>query len=189
MNTIVVVHRAQKVASRIRMAILLWLSGALVSSPLNAAREASGDWFWSADNPDAFYAGTVNDSSLALGQFCYPKLDTCVFAFDLGTKCVRNRKSPAIVSTDVGAEAIELVCGDHFERQILIAKNFKVVDEFVRRSKIFGIAVPLDGNEFKVVRFSLVGSTRALDRMRREAERVQALRRGIPKANPAEEIL
>jgi hypothetical protein len=50
-------------------------------------------------------------------------------------------------------------------------ENFDHVDTLVRGSRCTGIAFPIDGDAFRVLRFSLAGSQAAIARMRGAVER------------------
>ena len=62
------------------------------------------------------------------------------------------------------------------------------IDLIVREGSRFGIVIPLEDGTFKVSRFSLVGSTYAIDLMRAAAEQRMGNQKKTTKA-PAEEYL
>lgn len=55
------------------------------------------------------------------------------------------------------------LCSVNEGRSELILTEFDLIHEIIRKSDVIGIAVPMTLGHFKVVRFSLDGSNRALD--------------------------
>jgi hypothetical protein len=66
-------------------------------------------------------------------------------------------------------------------------KPFDDIDLVVRKAGYFRIAIPMESDQFKVVRFSLVGSTYAVDLMRAASETAIEILR--TKQAPDEEYL
>ena len=79
---------------------------------------------------------------------------------------------PALINSDQGAIHVTLICGHVFEGQnVMYMTPFDDVDLVVRQSSYFRLAMPLESDQFKVSRFSLVGSTYAVDIMRAATEK------------------
>jgi len=135
----------------------------------------SGDWTWSVDG-EFFYAGTVNDAGQMLAQLCYPETGNCVYAVGFNTNCEKDNSYPAMVNTDEGAASIELLCGGKLDDggNLMLPQNFEQMDTLVRKSNRIGFALPMEGDKFKAIRFSLKGSVQALDAMRKFAANANA---------------
>lgn len=146
------------------------LSLGLTASSAQADEFPSGDWTWSVDD-DLFYAGTENDAGQILAQMCTPESGNCVYVVGFSTNCEEDHSYPAMVNTDQGAASIELLCGGKLDEggNLMIAQDFEQMDRFVRESARIGFALPMEGDKFKAIRFSLKGSVPALDAMRKFA--------------------
>ena len=136
----------------------------------------AGDWVWNIDDPEAVHAGTENSAGNVLAQFCYPNDGSCIYVVSMGLDCKEGDSYTALVNTKSGATAIELLCGGEHDGEsgshLLVFQNFEEIDELVRKNSQIGFAIALAEGEFKAVRFSLRGSSQALDLMRRAAERL-----------------
>ena len=139
----------------------------------------SGDWAWSVDDPEMYYAGTENAAGQTLIQLCDPADGTCLYAVGFDTRCDKGDSYPALVNSDAGTAGIELLCGDEMDDggHLMLVKDFDQVDSIIREATRIGFALPMKGDEFKAVRFSLKGSVNAIEAMRKVAER------GAPAAN------
>ena len=133
----------------------------------------SGDWAWSIDGPEMYYAATENSAGQALIQVCDSEDGTCFYAVGFDTTCDEGDSYPALVNADTGAATIELLCGGKFDdgSNMMLVEDFAQIDGIVRKSKRIGFALPMQGDEFKAVRFSLKGSVAAIDAMRKVAAR------------------
>jgi hypothetical protein len=133
----------------------------------------SGDWTWSIDDPAMFYAATENSAGQVLMQLCDIEDGSCLYAVGFDTRCDEGDSYPALVNSDAGTASIELLCGKTLEDggNLMLVKGFDQMDGFVRGAKKIGFALPMQGDEFKAVRFSLKGSVAAIDAMRKIAAR------------------
>ena len=150
----------------------LGLAACLGLSPVAVSAEEfpSGDWAWSIDG-DVFWAGTENDSGQMLAQFCSPENATCYYVVGFDTNCEKDHSYPAMVNTDQGAASIELLCGGELDSggNLMVVQDFEQMDTLVRKSTRIGFALPMEGDKFKAIRFSLNGSVQAIDAMRKFA--------------------
>jgi hypothetical protein len=170
------------------MAILGVLACALFSAVALAEDVRSGDWTWSIDDPDIFYAGTENAAGNALMQFCYTDEGSCVYAVGFDMQCEEGSSYPALVNTDVSAASIDLLCGSELDdgSNFMFVKDFDQIDGLIRKAGQIGFALPMKGDEFKAVRFSLKGSVAAIDAMRTIAERGARVNGDVKKARDSE---
>lgn len=161
----------------------------LVAPSVSAQLYTSGDWYWSDQDPDFYFAATKNSSNHVLGQYCYFKSASCVYLVGLGVDCEIGDEYAALVNSDAGSAHISLACTHQYEnRYILGIYPFEDIDKVVRKANDIGIVIPLEGDEFKVGRFSLRGSVNALDRMR-EAAKEKMSKNPTPTNKPDEEYL
>lgn len=151
------------------LALLLAIPTFVTAAPEHEA----GDWVYEAENDgsDVLFAATENAAGQTLLQLCYVESKTCIYAVDFEITCEEDARYPALVNTDVGAKSIVFVCSKLQETHTLVATEFDAIDGLVRSGKRIGFAIPMEGDQFKAVRFSLVGATRALDSMRAATDR------------------
>ena len=170
--------------------VVLGLAIFSIVQPAQAGEIKSKDWTWNIDDTDSVYAATMNSADHMLAQFCYPETGKCLYAVAFGTNCEEGSKYPALVNADEGAYYIELVCGDKMDGQhLMFVSDFDQIDKIVRSSERIGIVMPMQGDEFKAVRFSLRGATEALDSMRSAAQKLHARQSSKPSVRPAVERL
>lgn len=150
------------------MSRLIWISLIwLVALSVHAEIKANKDWFWDTSKQDFAYAATANDEGHILGQYCYYANGTCVYVVTLGIKCSQGAEYPALINSNIGAMEVRLVCGHKTGNEYAFyLKSFKSIDDAVRQARYLGFAVAMDSGKFKVVRFSLSGSTYAIEMMR-----------------------
>lgn len=169
-----------------RLAALL--CGGLIASGAFAGEVASGDWAWNVDDPETHWAATGNDAGQMLGQFCYPEKGSCLYAVGFDTTCDEGDSYPALVNSDAGTANITLKCGGDLEdgANLMLVEDFDQLDALIRKSKRIGFALPMQGDEFKAVRFSLRGSVPALDAMRKFAEHGRSRNPDVKQARDSE---
>lgn len=128
----------------------------------------SGDWGRGINPSGSHYALTVNASKSALGQFCSSQ-GNCWYSINVSeVRCDKGARNFGLASSTLGSEPISLRCGDN---NVYLIEDFDEMDVTVRNAANVGIVVPLVGGEFSVSRFSLRGSTYAVDGMRAAAQR------------------
>lgn len=126
------------------------------------------------DGDEGLYAATVNDSSGVLGQYCYTESNNCLWLIATDVTCEQESKYPVLVNADGGSAQMELVCLKFENKPRYAFTDFKKIDEVIRSSSIYiGFAFPMESGHFKVSRFLLGGSLKAITMMRNKAEKNQ----------------
>jgi hypothetical protein len=113
------------------------------------------------------YAATDNSSGSMLAFTC-PFTDDCHYRLITPNTCVEGEKYPGVLSTNKGAISVTLHClsivgWDSNRGGVLGLAPFDNVDLAVREGRDLGIAVPLKNGQFHVSRFSLIGSSAAIN--------------------------
>jgi hypothetical protein len=108
---------------------------------------------------------TVNESGSTLGLLCTNT--DCSFYLRAGITCESGGSYLALINSESGALSHELSCvpltlSGRTEYVILIG-NIESFASTVMRSTTIGFAIPMASGQFKVSRFSLRGSTKALE--------------------------
>src|SRR5581483_11273653 len=104
-----------------------------------------------------------NDSGSTFGFFCYG--DSCTFYVDTNVRCAEKSKTPMLINAESGSTYVVSVCvhlpsGDGRVRYVNTILDTDVL-KAISSGTIIGFAFPLEGGQFKVVRFSLNGAMRA----------------------------
>ena len=161
------------------------------SLPSFAQVQTSKDWHWDLTSSDDYaYAATVNSDGRILGQYCYYSDKSCVYLVSLGIICETGAEYPSILNSNTGAADVRLICGDKYQGEnVFIIKPFDDVDNIVMAANTVGFAVALEEGTFKVVRFSLSGSTHAIKMMRLGAEILSDEKSKIQTKDTSEEYL
>jgi hypothetical protein len=127
-------------------------------------------WATSTDGAGGVYASTVNDSGHILGQYCDPSAGSCYWLLGMSTRCRPGARYPVLVNSDTAAQSLEVGCTGETGGQAgtygLVFTDFEAISNIIAGSHRLGIAFPLKGDQFRVVRFDLVGAPAALAAMR-----------------------
>jgi hypothetical protein len=124
-----------------------------------------GPWSLELDDPELVYALNMNEAGSGLAQTCLPKIDSCVWMLLMSTKCEEGSTYPILANSDAGARHLEVRCNGRFgtsELSMYAFADFKAVDAIVRSARRVGFAVPLQGDQFRVIRFGLEQADAAL---------------------------
>lgn len=137
-----------------------------------AIAQTYGSWTVdTADDKSYLYAATANDSGNVLGEYCYPQQGSCVWILGMATSCEENHTYPMLANADVGAQHLEVVCRGQLPSKLYqyVFTKFDDIDRIVKQGSKVGFAIPLQEDQFRVVRFLLVGATAAIKNMRATA--------------------
>jgi hypothetical protein len=151
----------KEVGMRLVLALIMVL---LLSSNAGAEEKHFGDWIVvRADNGD-MVAGTQQDNfSKALVYLCFKNLNKCAHVLIADIVCEDKNMYPVLVNSEHSALSMNTICSVNDGRSELILTEFDLIHEIIKKSGIIGIAVPMASGHFKVVRFSLNGSIKAMD--------------------------
>lgn len=146
----------------------VWLS--------TAQAQSFGTWdTGTVDSGDALYATTGNDSGNLLGQYCFPADGSCFWLLGMSTGCKEGDQYPVLSNSDAGSAHLEVLCSTQLDNGLYryVFTDFDAIDNIVTKGLRAGFAVPLQGDQFRVVRFDLRGSNRAVAVMKSAAARAQ----------------
>ena len=136
---------------------------ALTSFPLGAVAVGEMDYgSWQAgtvSGGDGTYAGTTNDSGDVFGEYCDYENKNCRWVLLTLAACDKGHTYPALGNTDKGAASLELVCAGEVSsgKYRYFFNNWKDLEALVKTSARFGLAVPMQADQFQVHRFLLNG--------------------------------
>lgn len=131
-----------------------------------------GDWYMApTDDADFFVAFTINDSGSTFGQRCEVASGNCFWIVISKSACETKAKYPALANATSGADGLEIICdgktSDGSFRYIFT--DFSKLNTLVDSGERISFAVPMQGDEVRVMRFSLAGAKKAVDAMRTKA--------------------
>ena len=145
---------------RVRHILLVALLGCC--SAVHAERHVIGDW--ALDVGDGWTeAMTANDASSSFGYYC--TAGACSFYLDLNTSCGANgAHTPVLVNADAGSVQVMATCVNltvnGAPRHVNMFQD-KDIQTAIASGNAIGFAVPIQGGQFKLVRFSLNGAAAA----------------------------
>lgn len=85
--------------------------------------------------------------------------------------CEEGDQYPVLANTDKGAVPIIVHCNARLDGLYrYVFTNFDAINDLVMKGSQIGFAVPLQTDEFRVVRFDLTGSSQAITTMRSAAQ-------------------
>lgn len=151
---------------------LLFLFVVALASASHA--KSAGTWTTGiTDSGELFYAATVNDSGNLLGEYCSPNTGDCIWLLGMRTACKEGDQYPVLANSDAGASHILVYCSAKLDNGLYryVFTEFDAINNIITNGSRLGFAVPLKEDQFRVIRFHLKGSNRALTQMQ-EAVRV-----------------
>jgi hypothetical protein len=157
------------VVAQHKAALVVLLSAASLNV---ASAQSFGNWMFDvADDKSYLYAATSNDSGNILGEYCYPEQGSCVWILGLKTSCEKDHTYPVLANTDMGASHLQITCRGLLSNNLYqyVFTTFDDIDRLVKVGSKIGIAIPLEEDQFRVIRFALVGATAAIKNMRSAA--------------------
>ncbi|MGQ7957099.1 hypothetical protein ACUTAF_05160 [Pseudomonas sp. SP16.1] len=154
--------------------------GFIIALSIFATNASTTEWFgeWATGETEAgtyLYAATVNDSGNLLGQYCSPSDGKCIWLLGMASACKEGDHYPILANSDVGARHIYVYCSERRNNNLYnyVFTDFDAIQEIVTKGIIVGFAVPLQSDKFRVIRFDLAGSNRAILSMQAAVEKAQ----------------
>lgn len=133
----------------------------LLFSEVFAEKLKIGDWVLD-DRSVLKEAFTSNSSGSVFGYFCLA--ESCTFYLHSISSCEVGRKLPVLINCDAGSTYVTGAClklGDKFYNVIADSDLITAISS----GDEIGIAIPLRGGRFKVLRFSLNGAIDAVKKI------------------------
>ncbi len=161
------------------MRLLLFFSFLVSSIALNNSSHAESFGEWHTGTTDSgeklLFAVTANDSGNLLGQYCSPSTGNCIWLIGMNASCKEGDQYPVLANSDKGSAHILVYCNAKLDSGLYsyVFTDFNIINDFIMKGSKIGFAVPLQTDQFRVVRFNLVGSNRAISAMRSTAEKIQ----------------
>jgi hypothetical protein len=141
--------------------MLSFLVMALACARPALADKAFDDWSVGlASDQTMLYASTSNDSDEILGELCFFQGGNCFWVLGMSTKCDEDDRYPILANSSSGARHLEITCMgpiDTPDGDYLYAFDWKEIEAVIKDASWVGLAFPMSGDAFKVVRFSLKG--------------------------------
>jgi hypothetical protein len=148
---------------------------ALASSPAGAREARHGDWI-ADEGRDYTEAYTSNESGSVFGLLCGRG---CLFYLNILHKCDQGSAYPAMINSDAGAYPVELKCFILDKDYIMTFPADGDFADILEAGGTIGFAVPLEGGQFGVSRFSLKGSVDAAAAATQRADSRSGGREGL----------
>jgi len=139
-----------------------------------ATAEGFGSWHASVtDDGESHFAATVNESDNLLGQYCFLKSGNCLWMLGMRTSCKEGDKYAVLANSDTGAAHITVYCNAQLANGLYryVFSEFDAIDNIVKAGLRVGFAVPLETDNFRIVRFDLGGASRTIALMRAAASK------------------
>lgn len=151
------------------MRLIAFILILIASAHASLARaENFGSWFTGKTNNNFVFAATTNDNGHLLGQYCSPETGNCLWILGISTTCKLGDKYPILANSDSGASHLSVHCDEQLEDRKFryVFSKFNDIDSIIKGSLRIGFALPLQSDNFRVIRFDLSGANRAINFMR-----------------------
>lgn len=148
-----------------------------------AQGQTFGNWETSTTGKNLVFALTQSDSGHVLGQWCDFTAGSCFWLLGNRTSCEEGEKYPVLVNSDSGSASLEIHCAGPLPgvpgMYRYLFTDFDSIANLILKSTKIGFAMPLKGDQFRVIRFDLNGAATAVRVMRAAATgRTQPGRQG-----------
>jgi hypothetical protein len=172
-------YRTPRGANRMgikKNATALALAGSLAllcGLPLPARSANLGDWRTGVTtNGKEFFAYTQNDGGQAFGEWCSVDSGYCTWMIGMSAGCDKDLAYPVLANSDVEAESLSMNCSGTVEDTDLSRyafTDFKSVKSLLKDAHVVGFAIPMQSDQFRIVKFSLNGCSDAIAAMEADA--------------------
>ena len=135
-------------------AALLLLSGT------SEAQQRYGAWAVT-ETDYGHIASTTNDSGATLSKVCFNEDQQCLWAVEVANDCDDGTQTPAIVTSAAGGYHITMHCSNNKSGKVNVVSPYDAMQAAIAVNGMVGFAFPLQDGQYRVVRFSLSGSTSA----------------------------
>jgi hypothetical protein len=125
-----------------------------------------GDWKKDFSIQGLQIANTSNSSGATTGVLCNLKNNSCDAYLALNVSCENEHVYPMMINSAVGAFPLTVKCMYFGDLQLYIANEFSSMIEAFESGGEIGFAMPMQGGQYRVVRFSTVGATAAIKEVR-----------------------
>ena len=142
------------------MKVITVLAAMLLCGAVNA--QTYQDWHVVANDADTVTASTTNASGGRLMKSCYVSTQNCMWGMSLGPSCNDGESYVVLVNAKSGVQSIGTICrGAKKTEQHMVFDDFAAMEKISSNDEMIGFAVAMEGGQFQVVRFSLLGSEAA----------------------------
>lgn len=123
----------------------------------------SGAWGVYYHPSGSYVAETTNESGSRFGLVCAVNGGACYWGVSPGSGCVGGTAYPVLMNARSGANTTTASCvtTDGNKGNIIELHAYDEIAAIVANDSRVGFALPIDGGQFKVVRFDLTGATEA----------------------------
>jgi hypothetical protein len=137
--------------------------------PVPASGANFGDWRTGVTtNGKDFFAYTQNAGGQAFGQWCSMDSGYCTWIIGMSVGCNKDFAYPVLANSDIAAASLSINCAGTIEDTDLSRyafTDFKSVKSLLKGAHVVGFAMPMQSDQFRVVRFSLAGCADAISTM------------------------
>lgn len=147
------------------MFLALFLAAASMAS--HAQTKTFNDWRIEVVDANTIAAYTMNDSGGLFGKICYVDAQQCLWVLTSSAPCETDGNYAVLSNSKAGANMHGLTCLPHRQlgQQLMRFDSFEEVSSIAQQSGQVGFAFPIMDGQFRVLRFSLTGSTLATDQL------------------------
>lgn len=126
-----------------------------------------------SDDGKDLIAVTLNNEGNFIGYRCFSSNKTCIHVLSAGTNCEDGGTYPILVNSDYSPMTMNTVCNITNANHELLLTQYDTIHEILKKGSNVGFAIPMQSGQFKVVRFSLLGSDEAMDYVEQKTQQVQ----------------
>lgn len=145
-----------------RLFFITFLAAASLLTTTAAHSQSKNKWSFDNSIPGVHIANTTNAAKAVVGIYCTIALDGCEAYLAPNLGCEEGVNTPMMVNSPVGALAVTGKCTKLGTTRILVIDEFDDIISAFESGGEIGFAMPMDGGQFTVVRFSTAGATQAI---------------------------
>lgn len=126
-----------------------------------------------SDDGKDLIAVTANDAEHYIGFRCFSETKQCVHVLSASTICVNGGSYPILINSDFSPMSMDAVCRINGKIHELLLTQYDSIHKILQKGSNIGFAIPMQSGQFKVVRFSLLGSEEAMEYVERRTSEVK----------------
>ncbi|WP_303761181.1 hypothetical protein [Alcanivorax jadensis] len=117
-------------------------------------------------------ATTANESGSFIGFRCFAKSQECAHVLFADIECTDGGSNPILINSDYSALSMNAFCSKNGANYELLLTPYDDIHRILQKGNDVGFAIPMASGQFKVVRFSLNGSEKAMEYVKEKTSRL-----------------
>lgn len=144
-----------------------WFAVAALAFAMNSNAQTIGSWSLGTNAEKSPFAVSINESGEGLMLACRIKHDACYWYVVMSSSCEAGNSYPSMISSTSGTSQHKLICEGSLEvggqtKYRLFIDGYESMAQHIATEATVALVYPLDGGQFRVLRFATKGGPKAV---------------------------